>query len=158
MKSDYIEKLDFLLDLMVETDSAVTANHLIKKGYYQDLDITQIEKEFKYLQSVFKELNVADVIFTQDAELISPTHNSIIFQRGGGFRTYYDDLSKTETQGKEDRKLQQTINKLTAENLELQNKELKRKILFGIIGFIAGAIVSNLKDILALFNSVYSSQ
>jgi hypothetical protein len=42
------------------------------------------------------------------------------------------------------------IQRLTIENLQLQNRQLKRTVLYSIIGFIMGGIVTNLKDILIL--------
>jgi hypothetical protein len=42
------------------------------------------------------------------------------------------------------------IQRLTVENLRLRNKQLKRTVLYSIIGFIMGAIITNLKDILIL--------
>ena len=44
------------------------------------------------------------------------------------------------------------IKELTIKNLELENKQLKRYVLYSIISFIAGAIITNLKDILNLLN------
>ncbi|WP_179318002.1 hypothetical protein [Winogradskyella undariae] len=44
------------------------------------------------------------------------------------------------------------IIKLTAKNLRLQNKQMKRAVLYSIIGFLAGIISANLKDILILLN------
>ena len=46
------------------------------------------------------------------------------------------------------------IQRLTIENLKLQNKQLKRTLLYSIIGFIAGAIVTNIKEILTLMNEI----
>lgn len=48
--------------------------------------------------------------------------------------------------------LELDIKELTVKNLELQNKQLKRTVVYSIIGFISGAIVTNLKDILILLN------
>lgn len=42
------------------------------------------------------------------------------------------------------------IQRLTIENLQLQNKQLKTNLLYSIIGFIMGMIANNLKDILTL--------
>ncbi|PHS63376.1 MAG: hypothetical protein COB12_09510 [Flavobacterium sp.] len=50
------------------------------------------------------------------------------------------------------RKKEKKIKKLTSENLRLQNRQMKRVVLYSIIGFVAGAIISNLKDILILLN------
>ena len=41
---------------------------------------------------------------------------------------------------------------LTDKNLRLQNKQMKRTVLYSIIGFLSGVIVTNLKDILILLN------
>lgn len=46
------------------------------------------------------------------------------------------------------------ISELTIKNLELQNMQLKRYVLYSVIGFFVGAIVTNLKDILTLLNIV----
>ncbi|RZK47875.1 MAG: hypothetical protein EOO99_12050 [Pedobacter sp.] len=43
---------------------------------------------------------------------------------------------------------QAIINGLTIENLTLQNRQLRRQILFSIIGFIAGAILTNYKEVI----------
>ena len=50
------------------------------------------------------------------------------------------------------KELELKIKELTVKNLELQNKQMKRTVLYSIIGFLAGAIVTNLKDILILLN------
>lgn len=49
------------------------------------------------------------------------------------------------------------IDNLTIENLRLQNKQLKRNVAFSIIGFLAGAILTNLKDIVEYFQRLLNS-
>lgn len=44
------------------------------------------------------------------------------------------------------------IDKLTFDNLRLQNKNLRRTILYAIIGFISGLILTNAKDLLIYFH------
>lgn len=43
------------------------------------------------------------------------------------------------------------ISRLTTLHLELQNKQMKRHVLFAVVSFLAGALITNLKDILDLF-------
>jgi hypothetical protein len=49
------------------------------------------------------------------------------------------------------RKKEVEIRELTSSNLILQNKQLRRYILYSIISFISGAVLTNLKDILDLW-------
>lgn len=44
---------------------------------------------------------------------------------------------------------QSEIDRLTIENLELQNRQLRRYVIYSIVGFMAGAFVSNLNEIIA---------
>jgi len=53
---------------------------------------------------------------------------------------------------KQDRQIE--IDKLTIENLYLQNKQMKRYILYSIIAFVSGAILTNIKDIVALISNL----
>ncbi|HMB99870.1 MAG TPA: hypothetical protein VKN14_02410 [Flavobacteriaceae bacterium] len=57
--------------------------------------------------------------------------------------------SDKETERQE---LKDEIDRLTKVNLELQNKQMKRYIIYSIIAFILGGILTNLKDIFQLLN------
>lgn len=61
-----------------------------------------------------------------------------------GIEKYLKEKSRVE-------ELDLKIKELIANNLHLQNKQLKRYVLYSIIGFVLGAIVTSLKDILILF-------
>lgn len=148
MDDGIILKLDFLLNKMVENDSMVTANDLVLNNFYNGVSPDDIIKEFKYLQSFFSELDVARVVVTQDAELLDPTQKSVVFQRNGGFSEYYKKQNLLDQEYLTERKLRSEIDELTKINLELQNKELRTKIFYSIIAFLAGAILSNIKDII----------
>lgn len=50
------------------------------------------------------------------------------------------------------REKEEEIRRLSSKNLKLQNRQLKWYITFSIIGFILGAIVTNLELILKYFN------
>ena len=91
--------------------------------------------------------------------LNSPTYNdpfvlvvpddgiSTFLKNGGLTKTATDQEKQISVKEKEDE-----IRNLTSKNLQLQNKQLRRVVLYSIISFVAGAIVSNLKEILVLLN------
>jgi hypothetical protein len=154
-----IEKLDFILDKMIETDWLVTANDLHINGYYDEYndDIYKIEKDFRYLLSVFSTMGIGEVSMNKDAEMVRPNDKAILFHKKGGFKKQVEN-SKTEKENKENyskkekerQNLKDEIDRLTKENLELQNRQLKRYILYSVIAFILGALITNIKDILNL--------
>jgi hypothetical protein len=61
-------------------------------------------------------------------------------------------LRDTKLDNKE--QLEIKIAELTEINLTLQNKQLRTKMLFSIIGFIIGAIATNWKDILIILKLI----
>jgi hypothetical protein len=69
----------------------------------------------------------------------------------GGWLTHLENEAKTksEQQAKIDTKerLETKIAELTEINLTLQNKQLRTKMLFSIVGFILGVIATNWKEI-----------
>jgi hypothetical protein len=90
--------------------------------------------------------------------------------KSGGWLKYLSDLEKNHTElelkklEKEELELEllkhqnkikdkeREIIKLTAKNLRLQNRQMKRAVLYSIIGFLTGIIATNLEDILILLN------
>ncbi|WP_417859521.1 hypothetical protein [Xanthomarina gelatinilytica] len=163
MEEKDIGKLDFLLNKMIETDWLVTANDLHSNGYYDEYkDNTElIEKDFKYLLSVFSSMGVGEVSMTADAEMVKPNAKAIIFHKNGGFIKYYSDLkendSKVEIESKKETErqdLRDEIDRLTKVNLELQNKQMRRYVVYSIIAFMLGAIITNVKDILDLWKTM----
>ena len=75
-------------------------------------------------------------------------HNS------GGWLKYLANRDNEREEAKQKKQLDIKITKLTAINLELQNKQLKTRMWFSIIGFIFGAIVTNWKEILILLKII----
>lgn len=71
------------------------------------------------------------------------------FLKQGG----YFSLEEQENIQVNEKELDKRIKKLTLENLELSNKHKKRYILYSIIGFVCGAIVTNIKDIIEFIKS-----
>lgn len=63
-----------------------------------------------------------------------------IINKHGSYLSLIDSL-------KENNAIQNTIQQLTTENLRLQNRQMKRSILYSIIGFISGAVLTNYKEL-----------
>lgn len=80
--------------------------------------------------------------------IVVPEDGIATFLKNGGLSKFAIDQEKLDTTKEKD----DEIRALTAINLRLQNKQMRRAVLYSIIGFIAGAIATNLKDILKLFN------
>ncbi|SNZ01730.1 hypothetical protein [Flagellimonas pacifica] len=72
------------------------------------------------------------------------------FLKNGGLSKIAADREKQDTTKAKD----EEIRDLTAKNLRLQNRQMKRAVLYSIIGFIVGVIATNLKDILIFFNVI----
>lgn len=73
--------------------------------------------------------------------IVFPEDGISTFLGNGGLTKIADD--RDEIKEKDD-----NIKDLTAKNLRLQNRQLKRNVLYSILGFIGGYIISNLKDVL----------
>ena len=86
--------------------------------------------------------------YLEECDYIKNTksYNYTITPKGDEFESF----DKKEQDGIEKNKLKEKINELTIENLQLQNKNLKRYTMYLIASFVAGAITTNLKDILIL--------
>jgi len=81
--------------------------------------------------------------------LITPNNGLATFLKNGGLTKIANEIEYQEMIKDKDNE----IRDLTSKNLRLQNKQMKRAVLYSIIGFIAGAIVSNLKEILILLKN-----
>lgn len=83
--------------------------------------------------------NKTSYIAGQNLFIIS--HKGIdIINEYGSYLSLIDSL-------KESNAMQNSIQQLTTENLRLQNRQMKRSILYSIIGFISGAILTNYKEL-----------
>lgn len=163
LKND-IKVLDFIINEVLFKNS-VNEHNLVENGLisndlkinFQTRKTESSTKEFKRLISILKEYNVCDILETKDDIIISFNDLTLSFQNSGGFKKLFKEQ---KLKRKKDRlefdnlKLQNEVSELTKINLSLQNKHLKRYILYSLISFIAGAILTNGKDILNLLNSI----
>lgn len=119
------------------------------------------------LQKIKDESNgIANINLKYRTRYISTNGAAQMFLDQGGFEKLESDSNSASDFSKEKGILELNILKhqneikdkelkiidLTAKNLRLQNKQMKRAVLYSIIGFLAGAIITNLKDILILLN------
>lgn len=114
-------------------------------------------KELKYVRSILYENKW--IIRDSEIELYSLNGNKVeILRKSGSYSNYCKHLDK-ETKilkSKSDKKeqLETKIAELTEINLTLQNKQLRTKMLFSVIGFILGVIATNWKEILILLKLI----
>lgn len=66
----------------------------------------------------------------------------------GSYSNFISNANANQIESEQKEQLDTRIAELTEINLALQNKDLKIRMLYTIIGFILGAIVTNLKEIL----------
>jgi hypothetical protein len=119
------------------------AEYLVKNGVVsQHKDLSQYEnKAIRF----FKENELIKQSLNKKYQYHSTSEINKIAELG--IEKY---LSKKDSEENSELEIQ----RLTIENLKLQNKQLKRTVLYSIIGFIMGGIITNLKDILILLKII----
>ena len=115
-----IEKIDFILNRLVEHDVNVIANDLYKEGYYDEYnnDTELIEKDFKFLQSVYQNIGIGKIVDTKDSECIFSDSRAILLHKNGGFKKYFENLKANQSKDNERQLLKDKIDKLKLEELE----------------------------------------
>ena len=119
--------------------------------YYMKLELYNVDgKRLKDNDrtTLFDKLVYENLIKLSDYKKIylSPYGNEIL-DNGGWLKQLELKKDKEVKQEAKDDK----IKNLTAKNLTLQNRQLKRQAFYSVIGFSAGAVLTNLKDILDLW-------
>lgn len=88
--------------------------------------------------------------------LVYITQNGRNILKFKNWEEYIENISNNKNSEFQKEKVRQDlrdeIDRLTKVNLELQNKQMKRYVVYSIIAFILGAIITNVKDILILLN------
>tara|TARA_R110000823_G_C15647639_1_gene470606 strand:+ start:69 stop:527 length:459 start_codon:yes stop_codon:yes gene_type:complete len=143
-----IEKLDYVLDLVLKSNGFIIANDLYNSKFYDNNGI--MESEFLEMVLEFKRLRVAEVV--NQGKGLKKNERTQNFVDDGGFANYYAKEKETSKKENERQELKDEIDRLTKVNLELQNKQMKRYVVYSIIAFVLGAIITNVKDILILLN------
>lgn len=143
-----IEKLDVVLGLVLKSKGFVTPNELYGTEYYQHSENAVMEYEFYEMVFEFKRLGVVEVV--NNGKGLKKNERTQNFVDDGGFANYYAKEKETSKKENEKQDLKDEIDRLTKTNLILQNKELRNKVWYSIIGFTVGAILTNVKEILIL--------
>ncbi|REH50595.1 hypothetical protein C7448_104207 [Tenacibaculum gallaicum] len=139
------------------------------------MDFYRLERELhRSGHTYFEPAFLADRLQQLELAEYTPLQSIKLTQKGWDFTTFYDlrmeSNKENETQylTTENLKLQNEnlkhqnsvvekqseIDNLTIENLKLQNTQLKRYIIYSVIAFVAGAILTNLKPIWNLIKSL----
>jgi hypothetical protein len=157
MTEKHLLFLDYLLPILSKRPDGGFIDdiaHDYKKVCGISFDTDEIDHfeslyEYKYFTFPYSYLN-------RTAKITPETKENI--DNYGSLSKYLNivDESKAIEQAKLDdkEKLEIKIAKLTEINLTLQNKQLKSKIWFSIIGFILGVIATNWKEILILLKLI----
>ncbi|WP_163517944.1 hypothetical protein [Gelidibacter japonicus] len=114
-----IEKLDWILDRLIEYKSNVSSNDLHNKGFYDDYKDNQakIDSDFDNLKLIFKKLGVGFQVPTKDGDFIGYDDTVLDFKNTHkSFSNYFQELH--------DSKLKEEVEKLKIDN----RQELKDKI------------------------------
>ena len=148
MRSDIHEQIDKNLRLLVNSRNMTM--------YYSDMLDSDNEKFNRQNGEHFVSFLVKYGLVTNHEERCDITPKGVEISKNGGWLEHRrkKENQRNISQNSENslRDQERQVRELTVENLKLQNKQLKRFIIYSIIAFISGAILTNIKDILALFN------
>ncbi|GMN11263.1 hypothetical protein MTsPCn9_11300 [Croceitalea sp. MTPC9] len=148
MTNNEIEKLDFVLDLVLKSKGFVISNDLHGSEFYSDNENDRMESDFLKMVSEFKRIGNANVV--NEGKGLERNGQTEKFKSDGGFKEYYKNERTKSIKETERQELKDEIDRLTLEVLKLQKTDLKNKVWIAIIFFISGAILSNVKEILIL--------
>jgi len=160
-----IENQEAVLQLIVHT----------LKNRSGRMDFYQLQRKLNHSgHTYFEPVFLADRLQQLELAEYKPLESIKLTQKGWDFTTFHDlrmeSNKDNETQNltTENLKLQNEnlkyqnsviakqseIDNLTIENLKLQNTHLKRYILYSIIAFVTGAILTNIKPIWNLIKTL----
>ena len=128
---DHFYEIKFLIRRLVQLE-------LVEENNSQSVTLTQKGWEFKGFDHIRFE-----GFLKRDAENLAQEN----------LKLQNENLAiQNSSQGR-----QAEIDKLIIENLKLQNQQIKRYIIYSIVAFIAGAILTNYKEIWHLIKSFLKS-
>ncbi|WP_159018037.1 hypothetical protein [Algibacter sp. L3A6] len=138
----------FLKLLKEERDMAFAFIDNIEPNASSDYELIDYIKENDLIKSKKGEFSCDALVYiTQNGRNVLE-HNSwedYIKSKNNAINESYE-IEKERQEQKDE------IDRLTKVNLELQNKQMKRYVVYSIIAFVLGAIITNVKDILILLH------
>lgn len=158
-KSD-LPALTFIIDKLLENDFPIYSDDLTKNGLISGDSHIEIESKFENLLAIIKLYGCALVTDARNEDhgaSVEKNGFTSKFKKDGGFNNAFNNLQremvhKDMIEYKE--QLGTKIAELTEINLIMQNKQLRTKMLFSIIGFILGIIATNWKEILTVLKII----
>ncbi|MCO5725527.1 hypothetical protein [Robiginitalea marina] len=148
------QSLEQIIFILQERQTPVEFGRLIKTLHNRNAD--------KFYDINFKLNWLKELGYIHDnSAIVQLTKKGFEFKGFGeiNYQKYLEEqekslnLSNLELQN-ENLGRQAEIDQLTIENLRLQNRQLKRYVIFSIIAFLAGALLTNLKDIIEYFRQL----
>lgn len=100
----------------------------------RNLNITDPKKYIKYSTFLLDKGFVKPTDFADNSRVRITELGQYVVELGG-YKKYLESLENEKDHIQE-------IKRLEEENIKLQNRQLKRSVLFSVIGFIAGSIVT----------------
>ena len=125
-------------ELISEIDLSI--NELIEVGV-----ISENKCNSETRKKAIQFLKTKDLLISNGKRLQYNPTSEVYEIKKVGIEKYLEEENRVE-------ELDLKIKELTAINLNLQNKQLKRYILYSVISFVLGAISTNIKEVLNFLN------
>ena len=154
MKKEHLDFLEYILPILNNKYPIVESIQYLENGYNKKNKIES--KELHHLYEIYDSKYFQ---ITNDKTFYKiTTHGKDIIDNYGSLSKYLEfekeKLKKQNEKISEIESLNKRISVLTITNLELQNRQLRLKILYSIIGFIFAALATNWKDILIMLQII----
>ncbi|HMC00511.1 MAG TPA: hypothetical protein VKN14_05690 [Flavobacteriaceae bacterium] len=114
-----IEKIDYIIDRLIQFESSVSSNDLHRDGYYDEYndDKKKIEQDFSLLIIALDELGILDSVSTKQGDFINYTPKVLKFKNTyGSYKNYYEKTKEqsnsNETELQKEKKRQELKDKL----------------------------------------------
>lgn len=150
--------MDIELNQLIEKNLKIVSESKTEFSYIYDLLDKDGYECVKYNGIVIADKMADRGLITRLNERIDLTELGRDIANNGGWIAHLARLaeSKAKQKAKSDKKeqLETKIAELTEINLTLQNRQLKTKMLFSIIGFVLGIIATNWKEILTVLKII----
>lgn len=131
----YQEELDKIINHLCENKKNTFYPDEIRKHIFNS------EVDINMAEYFINELISKDVVGHYKDRSIHYVQKTQIFKDNGGYKQIVINEQNDQNSLEENKKLTDEINKLTIENLRLQNIDLRRKTIYVISGFVGGIII-----------------
>jgi len=143
-----IDKLiDYNLNLVFKAENNKLQLNYLENPIGRKISLITRAEEFA------RHLSDENLVTINGAYCIITRNGKNISENGGWLRHLEVEREKNEHEINKNSieydnlKLQKEVSLLTVENLKLQNRQMKRYVLYSIVGFVMGIVASNIKEI-----------